>query len=94
MGLGKATAKRFAQAGARVPVHFMAAGLSYEEGVANWDEGVLDEVGGIDSLANHAGGGQRTGSYPEQPRGDLAKHTEHRPSRRSPTRSALSFRTC
>lgn len=66
-GMGEATAKRFAQAGARVlvaarsappsdfPATFIAADLSTEQGVADLGRRVLDETGGIDILVNNAG---------------------------------------
>lgn len=66
-GMGEATAKRFAQAGARVlvaarsappndfPATFIAADLSTEQGVAALGRRVLDETEGIDILVNNAG---------------------------------------
>jgi NAD(P)-dependent dehydrogenase (short-subunit alcohol dehydrogenase family) len=66
-GMGEATAKRFAAAGAQVlvvarsappdgfPATFIPADLSTEEGVAELGRRVLDEVSGIDVLVNNAG---------------------------------------
>ncbi|MHA3020967.1 oxidoreductase [Mycobacterium sp. BMJ-28] len=66
-GMGEATAKRFAAAGALVlvaarsappqdfPATFLPADLSSEQGVAELGRRVLDEVEGIDVLVNNAG---------------------------------------
>jgi NAD(P)-dependent dehydrogenase (short-subunit alcohol dehydrogenase family) len=66
-GLGAATARRFAAAGAKVltasrgappeglPVTFIPADLSTEEGAAELGRRVIDSVGGVDVLVNNAG---------------------------------------
>ena len=66
-GMGEATAKRFAAAGAQVlvvarsappegfPATFIPADLSSEQGVAELGRRVLDEVAGVDVLINYAG---------------------------------------
>ncbi|WP_030873881.1 oxidoreductase [Streptomyces sp. NRRL S-1868] len=66
-GLGEATARRFAAAGATVltasrsrpredlPVTFIQADLSTEQGVAELGRQVVDRVGGVDVLVNNAG---------------------------------------
>lgn len=66
-GLGAATARRFAAAGAHVltasrsepeealPADFVPADLSTEQGVAHLGRQVLDRVGGVDVLVNNAG---------------------------------------
>jgi NAD(P)-dependent dehydrogenase (short-subunit alcohol dehydrogenase family) len=66
-GMGEATAKRFAAAGAQVlvaarsappegfPATFIPADLSSEQGVAELGRRVLDAVAGVDVLINNAG---------------------------------------
>jgi NAD(P)-dependent dehydrogenase (short-subunit alcohol dehydrogenase family) len=66
-GMGEATAKRFAVAGAQVlvaarsappedfPATFIPADLSSEQGVAELGRRVLDSVAGVDVLVNNAG---------------------------------------
>ncbi|WP_433236702.1 SDR family oxidoreductase [Actinomadura nitritigenes] len=66
-GLGEATVRRFAAAGATVltasrsrpkegtPAAFIPADLSTQEGVAELGRRVIDRVGGVDVLVNNAG---------------------------------------
>ena len=66
-GLGEATVRRFAAAGANVlttsrstpredlPAMFIPADLSTEQGVAELGRQVIDRVGGVDVLVNNAG---------------------------------------
>lgn len=81
-GLGAATARRFATAGATVvtasrtappedfDAGFIPADLRSEEGVAELGRRVLDEVGGIDVLVNNAGAA--TGPTPTLERSDAS----------------------
>jgi len=79
-GLGAATARRFADAGAKVltasrtappedfPATFIPADLSDEQGVAELGRRVIDTVGGVDVLVNNAG--STTGAMPTLQRSD------------------------
>jgi NAD(P)-dependent dehydrogenase (short-subunit alcohol dehydrogenase family) len=81
-GLGEATARRFAAAGATVltasrtappedmPATFIPADLRSEEGVQELGRRVLDTVGGIDVLVNNAGAA--TGPMPTLERSDAS----------------------
>lgn len=81
-GLGEATARRFASAGATVltaartppppdlPATFLPADLRSEEGVAELGRRVVDSVGGVDILVNNAGAA--TGSIPTLERSDAS----------------------
>ncbi|MEU6207734.1 oxidoreductase [Micromonospora musae] len=81
-GLGEATVRRFAAAGATVltasrsappedlPATFIPADLRSEEGVAELGRRVLDSVGGVDVLVNNAGAA--TGPAPTLNRSDAA----------------------
>ncbi|GAA2124843.1 oxidoreductase [Actinomadura napierensis] len=80
-GLGAATARRFAAAGATVltasrtappedlPAAFIPADLGSEEGVAELGRRVVDEVGGVDVLVNNAAA-PATGPMPTLERSD------------------------
>lgn len=81
-GLGEATARRFASAGATVltasrtpppddlPATFIPADLRSEEGVAELGRRVMDRVGGVDVLVNNAGAA--TGPMPTLERSDAS----------------------
>lgn len=81
-GLGEATARRFASAGATVltasrtpppdglPATFIPADLRSEEGVAELGRRVMDSVGGVDVLVNNAGAA--TGPMPTLERSDAS----------------------
>lgn len=81
-GLGEATARRFASAGATVltasrtpppadlPATFLPADLRSEEGVAELGRRVVDNVGGVDILVNNAGAA--SGSMPTLERSDAS----------------------
>ncbi|MFD3484801.1 oxidoreductase [Streptomyces sp. NPDC058665] len=81
-GLGRATARRFAAAGATVltasrtappedlPATFIPADLRSAEGVAELGRRVLDTVGGVDVLVNNAGAA--TGPIPTLERPDAS----------------------
>ncbi|MFF1920328.1 oxidoreductase [Streptomyces sp. NPDC058221] len=81
-GLGEATARRFAAAGATVltasrtappddlPATFVPADLRSAEGAAELGRRVLDSVGGIDVLVNNAGAA--TGPVPTLERSDAS----------------------
>ncbi|MFC9536457.1 SDR family oxidoreductase [Streptomyces sp. NPDC056975] len=81
-GLGEATARRFAAAGATVltasrtappedlPATFIPADLRSEEGAAELGRRVVDSVGGIDVLVNNAGAA--TGPMPTLERSDAS----------------------
>ena len=78
-GMGGATARRFARAGAQVlvvarsapqndlPATFIPADLSTEQGVADLGRRVLDEVDGIDVLINNAGAASELAATLETP---------------------------
>lgn len=79
-GIGAATARRFAAAGAQVltasrtappqdfPATFLPADLATEEGVADLARRVVDLVGGVDVLVDNAGA--TTGAVPTLERSD------------------------
>lgn len=81
-GLGEATARRFASAGATVltasrtpppddlPATFISADLRSEQGVAELGRRVVDSVGGVDILVNNAGAA--TGPMPTLGRSDAS----------------------
>ncbi|MBS3694005.1 SDR family oxidoreductase [Rhodococcus qingshengii] len=81
-GLGEATARHFASAGATVltasrtpppddlPATFIRADLRSEEGVAELGRQVVDSVGGVDILVNNAGAA--TGPMPTLGRSDAS----------------------
>ncbi|MGY0071846.1 oxidoreductase (plasmid) [Streptomyces sp. QTS137] len=81
-GIGKATVRRFAAAGATVltasrtapaedlPATFIPADLRSEEGAAELGRRVLDSVGGVDVLVNNAGAA--TGPVPTLERSDAS----------------------
>ncbi|MGP3936459.1 SDR family NAD(P)-dependent oxidoreductase [Nonomuraea sp. KM88] len=81
-GLGAATARRFAEAGANVltasrsvppegsPGIFIRADLASAQGVAELAQRVIDAVGGVDVLVNNAGA--TTGAIPTLERSDEA----------------------
>ncbi|MEO3794831.1 oxidoreductase [Nonomuraea sp. B10E15] len=81
-GLGAATARRFAEAGANVltasrsvppegsPGIFIRADLASAQGVAELAQRVIDTVGGVDVLVNNAGA--TTGAIPTLERSDEA----------------------
>ncbi|GHJ40887.1 SDR family oxidoreductase [Streptomyces sp. TS71-3] len=81
-GLGEATARRFAAAGATVltasrtappedmPATFIPADLRSEEGVRELGRRVLESVGGVDILVNNAGAA--TGTTPTLERSDAS----------------------
>ncbi|MFI6347512.1 oxidoreductase [Streptomyces sp. NPDC050560] len=85
-GLGAATARRFADAGARVltasrtappegsPATHIPADLATERGVADLGRRVLDTLGGVDVLIDNAGA--TTGSTPTLERSDASWRTE------------------
>ncbi|KAB8186559.1 oxidoreductase [Microbispora catharanthi] len=85
-GLGAATARRFAEAGAQVltasrsappegfPATFIPADLATEQGVAVLGRRVIDAVGGVDVLVNNAGA--TTGAVPTLRRSDESWRSE------------------
>ncbi|MFI7629493.1 oxidoreductase [Microbispora rosea] len=85
-GLGAATARRFADAGAQVltasrsappddfPATFIPADLATEQGVAVLGRRVIDAVGGVDVLVNNAGA--TTGAVPTLRRSDESWRSE------------------
>ncbi|WP_182898632.1 oxidoreductase [Microbispora sp. H10830] len=85
-GLGAATARRFADAGAKVltasrsappegfPATFIPADLATEQGVAVLGRRVIDAVGGVDVLVNNAGA--TTGAVPTLRRSDESWRSE------------------
>ncbi|MEV7803882.1 oxidoreductase [Microbispora sp. NPDC088329] len=85
-GLGAATARRFADAGAQVltasrsappegfPATFIPADLATEQGVAVLGRRVIDAVGGVDVLVNNAGA--TTGAAPTLRRSDESWRSE------------------
>ena len=85
-GLGAATARRFAEAGAKVltasrsappkgfPATFIPADLASEQGVAELGQRVIDTVGGVDVLVNNAGA--TTGAMPTLERSDESWRSE------------------
>ncbi len=85
-GLGAATARRFADAGAQVltaspsappegfPATFIPADLATEQGVAVLGRRVIDAVGGVDVLVDNAGA--TTGAVPTLRRSDESWRSE------------------